>query len=252
VLLTFLRNISLRLIQKKDYPTSDTKMRALANTKQIFLIVILLALAFIWLTQIKDFALSLTAMAVAIVLATKELILCISGGFLRNISRSYRIGDRITIAEYRGDVVSIDLLTTTLLEIGPGNSSHQYTGRSITLPNSLFLLHGIVNETFTEEYVLHVLSIPISNKCDWKRAETLLLSAADEVVSEYKHLAKDKMEALGKKTGLEVPNVNPRVTIVIQDAETYNLLLRVPAPSLRKGKIEQAIIRRFLEQFASV
>ena len=248
-LLFLLRNFSIRHIQKREYHSAELRVRAVAHTKNIFLILIVLALSVIWITQLKDFALSLTAMAVAIVIATKELILCISGGVLRNLSRSFRIGDRITVAEYRGDVVDVDMFTTTLLEIGPGSYSHQYTGRSVSVPNSLFLIHGVINETFTDEYILHVFSVPLSIKEDWQKAEKLLLEAAEEVVSEYKEQAREKMEKLGQKTGLEVPNVEPRVTVVLHDAETYHLLLRLPAPSLRKGKIEQAVIRRFLEQF---
>jgi len=249
LLILLLRKFSLRIIQKKEYPASDAKIRAISNTKQIFLIILVLSLTFIWLTQLKDFALSLTAMAVAIVIATKELILCFSGSVLRNLSKSYRIGDRVSIGEFRGDVVDIDMLTTTLLEIGPGNSSHQYTSRSITVPNSLLLTQSTINETFSEEYVLHIITIPISIYENWKKAEQILLESAEEVVAEYKESARKKMEKLGAKKGLEVPNVEPRVTIVLQDKDTYNLLLRIPAPSLRKGKIEQAVLRLFLEKF---
>lgn len=249
VIVTFfvLRNVSLRFAQKKDYPSHEAKLRAMAYTRKTFLLLMLLAVCFIWLTQLRDFALSLTALAVAIVIATKELILCISGGALRSYSHSFRIGDRITVGEHRGDVVNIDMMTTTLMEIGPGASSHQYTGKSINLPNSIFLTLPVTNETFTDSYILHVFAIPVKAASDWKKAEKLLLSAADEVVAEYLDAARENMIKVGRKTGLEAPSVDPRITIVIQDPDTYSLLLRVPVPALRKGRIEQAIVRRYLE-----
>ncbi len=184
----------------------------------------------------------------AIVIATKEILLSIFGGLVKSYSQSFKVGDRIDIDGFRGDVVNIDLFNTSLLEIGPGNKSHQYTGRSISLPNSLFLAKPVINETYTEDYILHIFSIPINAKSDWERAETIILEAAEETVREYLDEAKQHMEKLGNKSGFETPNVEPRITISITDPEVINLLIRVPVPSRRKGKVEQAIIRQFLKK----
>ncbi|ADD68706.1 MscS Mechanosensitive ion channel [Denitrovibrio acetiphilus DSM 12809] len=248
-IIILLRNISLKMIKNRDFHHKEAKMRAMVYTRKFFMLLVILTVAFIWLSHIKDFALSITALAVAIVLATKELILCVTGGMIRNYSQSYRIGDRIHIGDYRGDVVNIDLLSTTLLEIGPGVSSHQYTGRSINIPNGIFLSHPLINETFTEKYILHVFSVPISSCAKWQEAEKVLLEAANETVQDYIEEARKHMEKLSSRTAFEAPNVDPRVTIIMADKDTLNLLVRVPVPSRRKGKIEQAIVRLFLEKY---
>ncbi|MGD9806989.1 MAG: mechanosensitive ion channel family protein [Deferribacterales bacterium] len=248
VLLT-LRKLSVNIVMKKEFIHKEQKMRAVIYTRKVFMTLIILSVSFIWLTHIKDFAISITALAVAIVIATKELILCVSGGILKNYAQSYRIGDRVRIGEYRGDVVNYDLLSTTILEIGPGEKSHQYTGRSISVPNSMFLSLPLVNETLSDDYMLHVFTIPLNAASDWQRAEQELLKASNEIVSEYKEEAQKLMEKIGSKTGFEAPNADPRVTITLPDKDTIHLMVRVPVPSRRKGKIEQAILRRFLESF---
>ena len=50
---------------------------------------------------------------------------------------------RREVAGVRGDVLDIGPLTTAVLEVGPGQSIHQRTGRKITLPNSVFLTHAV-------------------------------------------------------------------------------------------------------------
>lgn len=249
VTLLVLRKISTNIVLKKEFIHKEQKMRAVVYTRKVFMLLIIMSVSFIWLTHIKDFAISVTALAVAIVIATKELILCISGGILRNYAQSYRIGDRIHIGDYRGDVVNHDLLSTTILEIGPGEQSHQYTGRSINVPNSLFLSMPLINETLSDDYMLHVFTIPLNAASDWQKAEQILLAASNEIVSEYKLEAQKLMEKIGNKTGFEAPNAEPRVTITLPNKDTVHLLVRVPVPSRRKGKIEQAILRLFLERF---
>ena len=57
------------------------------------MLLILLGLAMIWAAQIQTLALSMFAVAAAIVVATKELIMCLSGSILRSVTKQYSIGD---------------------------------------------------------------------------------------------------------------------------------------------------------------
>ncbi len=65
-----------------------------------------------WNTEINEFALSLTAIAVAVVVASKEIILCFTGSIQRASSRSFRIGDWIEVGNTRGEVIEHNLMAT--------------------------------------------------------------------------------------------------------------------------------------------
>jgi len=185
----------------------------------------------------------------ALVIATKELILCVTGAVIRTSTHSYSVGDRIEIAGKRGDVIDQNIFTTTLLEIGPGNASHQYTGRAIVIPNSLLLNNPLTNESYTEDFVLHVFPIPLGADEDWQKAELILLEAANIECAPFLQDARRSMERLENKHGLDSPTVAPRVTIQIPEPGKVNLLLRIPTPARRIGRLEQAILRRFLSDF---
>jgi len=47
------------------------------------------------------------------------------------------------------------LQSTTILEIDPG---HQPTGRTVVLPNSVFLSAKVFNETLHDDLVVHVVT----------------------------------------------------------------------------------------------
>ena len=242
------KKLLLRAVLRLDSQQPEVRRRWVVNIRNASLVVLLLGLITIWAQPLHTLAVSFIALAVAMVIATKELILCVSGAVVRATSKSYAVGDRIEIAGKRGDVVDQNLFTTTLLEIGPGHSSHQYTGRAIVVPNSLLLNTPLINETFTHDYVLHVFSIPLTSGDDWQRAEQILLEAAQIECSPFLDQARTYMKSIESQRGLDSPTVAPRVTLQVPEPGKINLLLRVPVPSRRKGRLEQAILRRYLSQ----
>ncbi len=200
----------------------------------------------VWADQLRTLALSVVAFAAAIILSTKELLMCFTGGMLRSSAGMFHLGDRIEVKKLRGDVIDLTMLTTTVLEIGPEQLSHQHTGRAIVLPNSIFLSEAVINESFTEDFVLHTSVVPLSRKDDWERAERHLLQAANEVCGEFIEAARKHLSRLGKQQGIDVPSVEPRITLLFPKPEEINLLVRFPVPARKKGRSEQAMLRRYL------
>ncbi|WP_343346737.1 mechanosensitive ion channel domain-containing protein [Sphingomicrobium sp. XHP0239] len=108
-----------------------------ANVRNFLFLVAVVGLMMIWAPQLRTFALSLTAVVVAIVIATKEIILCLSGSALRTFTRAYSVGDVVEIGQSKGEVIDINLLATRLREFEQADGSILATGRTIILPHSL-------------------------------------------------------------------------------------------------------------------
>lgn len=246
------RTLLVRMVVKAERQFPEARRRWIVNIRNASIFILFVTLLGIWNEQLRTLVVSFIALAVALVIATKELILCLSGAIVRAASKSYAIGDRIDIGGKRGDVVDQDLFTTTLLEIGPGTASHQYTGRAIVLPNSLLLTNPVINETYTQDYTMHVFLIPLNVGEDWQLAEKILLDAARIECGPFLEEARIHMKHLENRQLMDTPTVEPRVTLQIPEAGKVNLLLRIPVPSRRKGRLEQAIMRRFLSEFSRV
>ncbi len=244
-----LRWIISKAIRKQDFAT-DVKRRFIVATRNVAFLVFLFFSAIIWASELRTAALSLAAIAAAIVISTKELILCLSGSILRGTSRAFGIGDRIEVKGLRGEVIDQSLLTTTILEVGPHRTSHQKTGRAIVMPNSLFLSEPVTNESFTEQFVFHTFTVPVESH-RWKEASSVLLSAAKEHCEPHLEEARRHFRALGEEWGLDTPAPEPRISMELHEPKTVHLVVRIAAPAALRGRTEQAIISTFLQRFPS-
>ncbi len=249
VLLTIaiiVRWFTLSRIRAAEGLSNDMRRRWAAQVRLFSLLILALGLMIIWGRELQAFALSVVAIAAAIVIATKELIMCVSGTILKASGKSFQIGDRIEIGAFRGDVVDQTLLTTTILEIGPGQTVHQHTGRTVVIPNSLLLTTPVLNETFLDEFVLHAFTVPLQEKDDWRVAERHMLDAAMAECAPFYEEARSHINKLVQREGLNPLSVEPRVTLRAESNGQLAMLARIPAPARRKGRIEQAILRRYL------
>lgn len=131
------RMIAGRALRRREDLTEQVARRWTANFRNVLLLVAVIGLTMIWAPQLRTFALSLTAVAVAIVVATKELILCLSGAALRTFTRAFSVGDLIEVGATKGEVLDLNLLAASLREIESHDGSVVPTARVVTLPYSL-------------------------------------------------------------------------------------------------------------------
>ena len=139
---------------------------------------------------------SLSPLPRGVVLVTKELILCWNGRRYGWGGEVYSVGDRIQIAGHRGVVLDHDIFATKLLEIGPGQASHLYTGRVTVFPNSLLFTNALVKENPGQEYGLYLLVIQLRDNDDWRDAERHLLDAAKAECTPFMEEAGRQMKLL--------------------------------------------------------
>jgi len=248
LVLLIVRTLVVRGLANNSTLSMESKRRWVVTTRNSVVFAFLLGLVIIWAHELQAFAVSIVALAAALVLATKELILCWSGAALRVGGKVYTVGDRIQIAGHRGVVLDYDVFATKLLEIGPGQSAHLYTGRVTIFPNSLLFTNALVKENPQQEYGLYTLTVPLKSEEDWQRAERALLEAAKYECAPFMGEAVRQMKLLEQANLLEAPSPEPRITIQLPESGKMHLVLRFPAPDRGRSRIEQAILRRYLSQ----
>lgn len=248
ILIVGIRIIIVRRLSQNELLEPTVRRSWVVIIRNTALMVFLVFLIIIWLDQIRTLAASLIVIAAAIVVATKEFILNIIGYLYRTSTKFISVGDRIQIGEIRGDVIDQNMTGITLMEIGPGTKSHQYTGLTVFIPNANFLSQPVKNEThmWGGDYVFHIINVPIKVEPDWQDAEKSLLKAAQEVCSPYIEKARKNMKYLAQKYSLDTPTVDPRIHIQITDPDKAVLVLRIPVPSRRRGRLEQEISKKYL------
>lgn len=249
IILWLTRAAVLRAVTWGADLSPETRRSWSVSLRNGLFVVFIIGAAFIWAHQLHTFAVSLLAIAVAVVLATKELILCLSGSVVRLSTDAFSVGDRISVGTARGKVLDQNFLATRLLEIGPGEMSNQYTGRTVVFPNGLLLSTPVINETNSMEYGFQVIKIPLRSDQDWRKAEQVLLDAARAECEPFLSAAGKQMKKMGGKDWVDVPSVEPRVTLHVPEPDCLELQLRMPTPNRHPTRLGQAILRRFLSEF---
>ena len=239
-----LRLAALRFIRRRLPSKDKLQLRWAAHVRGVSYAVLALGLFIIWAAELQALAVSFAVLAMAIVWATRETFACIQGAAYRISANAFEVGDRINIAGIRGDVIDTGLLGTLVLEVAQG---HQRTGRTISIPNSLFMTEPVLNESLASEYMLHLMTIPVDRGADLAAIERKALTAAREACAGFLDDVRRPIAARYRRHGLTPPIVDPRITYQVVDKTTVNLLLRIPTPIRLERQVEQHVLRAVLD-----
>ncbi|NBO24441.1 MAG: mechanosensitive ion channel family protein [Chlamydiae bacterium] len=250
------RTLIARFVRGHSELTTQQKLRSLNYLKSGAIIGFSFLILLVWGKQLHGFAVSVFAIAFAMVFTIKESLTCINGAFLRWQGNSYQVGDRISIKDYRGDVIDISLLTTTIMEVGKisnnpitSGANHHATGKKIVFPNSLLLTETITNESYLGYYQIIDFSFALSRDENWRVGEKLLCKIVSEECAPFIEQAKNKIKQLEKIRSVDLPQIEPKVRVSLAEKEVVRIYVRCPAPNYQKEKIEQAITERFIHEF---
>lgn len=221
---------------------SEVLLSKLVASRNVLALLVVTALFMVWVREVAGFVLSIAAIAGAMLIVSKELIMCWLGTMVRTISRPFQIGDIVEIGTWRGKVIDADMLTTTLLEMGP---AHQFTGYHSHIPNSVFLSLGVKNLSVTGQYFLNFLTVPVDARSDIEALRLLLLDAALPVVKPFQAEATEHMQRIADFHVIDLPSCEPKALVEPVDSRQLNLVLRFACPSHQRVSVEQQILVRY-------
>ena len=224
----------------------EVKRRSLVLSRNLTLILTIFVLAVIWATQIQTLALSMFAVAAAIVVATKELIMCLSGSILRSVTKQYSVGDYIEVNGLRGRVVDINLLNTLMMQIGPNPLVGQLSGKTLSFPNSLLLNHSVRRDNILGDYVIHTVEIPVPIHLDSDVIVGRLKAVLEPLCQPYVPAIQRHLENVQAEKLFITPAAQPRVTRVPHDDKVYLIIVRYASPVAKRLEIQQAVLDEFL------
>jgi len=204
--------------------------------------VVCMLLLGIWVSELRSVAISLAAFAAAAMLAGKELVMCLLGAFMRMVSRPFQLGDLVEIGPNSGEVIDMDVLTTTLVEVG---ASRQYTGYTVKVPNSQLLTTAVRNHSQTGKYTLDTVRFPLAEGADPDAVEARLVAIGRRACADFLEEAGRSLRYHGEMRFLDLSQFEPRVLFEPAEAGRLDAVLRFPAPVGGRVRVAQEIIRAF-------
>jgi small-conductance mechanosensitive channel len=153
-------------------------------------LILVVGIISIWFDDPSRLATAVGLVSAGVAIALQRVVTAFAAYLIILRGRIFNVGDRITIGGVRGDVVALDFMQTTVMEMGqapdeqgdaPSMWVHgrQYTGRLVRVTNDKLFDTPIYNFTREFTFVWEEMRIPISYKDDRGAAEQILLEVAN-------------------------------------------------------------------------
>ena len=126
----------------------------------------------------------------------------------------------------------------------------QYTGRIVTITNDKIFEEPIFNSTREFPYLWEEIQIPIPYAADRKRAESVLLEAAQSATEKIQREAEPFKVIMNERYHLELESLAPRVYYKITDnwlELSLRFIVRDQSSRDTKDQITRAILKGFDE-----
>ncbi|HDY8226279.1 mechanosensitive ion channel protein MscS [Vibrio vulnificus] len=241
VILARIRGEVAFITEKQRSWMSRTKNGAFAITSLILFVL--------WQSEINQFALSVTAIAVAIVVASKEIILCFTGSIQRASSRSFRVGDWIEVGKISGQVIDHNMMATVIQEIDLNHGQYHYTGKTVTLPNSMFFTYPVKNLNFMKRYVYHNFLIVVPDFVNLYPLLPDLENKIEEQCHYFSDVAKRYNAMIEKHAGVDLPGAEPHIHITSSAAGEQVVNFMIFCPTEKAVHLESLIRQDFMSLY---
>ncbi|EKO3402041.1 mechanosensitive ion channel family protein [Vibrio fluvialis] len=245
----FTRRVALSQIRGDAAFLTEHQRKWMSSTKNGTFAATLFVLFVLWQPEISQFALSVTAIAVAIVVASKEIILCFTGSIQRASSRSFRIGDWIEVGKLSGEVIEHNMMATVIQEIDLQHGQYHYTGKTATLPNSMFFTFPVKNLNFMKRYVFHNFTVVVPEFVNLYPLVPVMHERIEEHFSHFIDVARRYNSMIEKHAGVDLPNAEPHIDITSAPAGEQIVHFMIFCPTERATHLEQLIRRDFMEEY---
>ncbi|MGS0682706.1 mechanosensitive ion channel family protein [Shewanella sp. 125m-7] len=246
VLISMIKRLIISQIRGDVAFLTEIQRKWMSRTKNFTFILILVILFMLWQTEINKFALSVTAIAIAFVVASKEIILCFTGSIQRASSRSFVIGDWIEVGKICGEVIEHNLMATVIQEIDLYHGQYHFTGKTATLPNSMFFSYAVKNLNFMKRYVYHDFHITVVEFYNLYPLFPELFEKIEAHCEDFYEVAKRYNGIIEKHAGVDLPGPEPHIHINSGANGEQNVHIMIFCPTEQAIHLEQHIREDFM------
>jgi small-conductance mechanosensitive channel len=223
-------------------------------------VLLVAGLSIIWIDDPSRFTTIAGLVTAGLAVALQRVITSLAAYLVILRGRVFTVGDRITIGGVRGDVVTLGLMQTSVMEMGEPPGAHsgdpevwvnarQFTGRIVKITNDKIFDTPVYNYTREFPYLWEEMHFPIGYAADRARAESILLDIARRHTAPIVERAEPAFTRLRERYFVaEVAQLAPRVYQRMTD-NWIELSLRFLAPVHGVRTLKDAMTRDILSAF---
>jgi small-conductance mechanosensitive channel len=187
-----------------------------------------LALVVAAFASIDDLKLLATTVGVAsagVVIALQDVATSVCGWCVIMLGRKFTVGDRLEIEGVRGDVLDIQLLRTTMVELNNWLGVDQPTGRVFIVPNNFVFKSKVFNYSHGHPYIWGVIDVTVTYSTPVASALALFTKVLEEETRDAFAEARTAAREMERRYGVEDADYQPKVYTRLADCGvTFSLL----------------------------
>ena len=219
-------------------------------------VMLVIGLASVWFDDPGRLATAAGLVAAGLAFALQRVVTALAGYLLILRGKTFNVGDRIVMGGVRGDVIALDFLQTTIMEMGQPPQvqsadpamwvkARQYTGRIVTVTNARVFDEPVYNYTREFAYLWEELTLPVSYKDDRAAAERILLEVAREHTVKIEELSEPAIAEMERRYVMRRADLQPRVYWRLTD-NWLEMTVRFITPDHGVRDIKDAMARGIL------
>ena len=208
-----------------------------------------IGLTVLWLPAFDGLPTFLGLSAAGLAVVLRDPLVNVVGWLFILWRQPFRMGDRIQMDTYAGDVIDIGVFQFTLMEIGNWVETDQSTGRIIHVPNGQVFQYPVANYSQGFKYIWHEIPVLITFESDWEAAKKILFI---QVNNHAEHLSGSAEEHLRKAAGkymISYSKLTPTVYTTVKESGILLTMRYLCEPRRRRGS-EQFLWENVLREFA--
>jgi small-conductance mechanosensitive channel len=193
---------------------------------------------------------SLGLVSAAMIYVLQKPLLNIVGWSVLLYRSIYHLGDRIKINDVRGYVTNISVMNTTVREFGGWMSGDSFTGRLVSIPNSLILETNVFNYTKDTKFIWDEVTVSVTYESDISAAQQYILNATEHVVGKFMRKYADTVREKYEFSDIQGMVIEePRVILALGDF-CVKFFAVYFCPAHRRREVRSKIITSILGRFA--
>ena len=221
--------------------------------------LVVLGVVSIWFDDPTRLATAVGLVTAGLSFALQKVITAAAGYFVILRGKTFKVGDRISMAGVRGDVIALDFIKTTIMEMGQPHSygdaasptwvrSRQYTGRIVAVTNDKVFSEPVYNYTRDFPFIWEEMSLPITYTADRRRAEQILMEAATRHTVRVSELDEEALQEMERRYAVTLGDLEPKVYYRLTD-NWLELTMRFIAKEHGVRNLKDAMSRDILQAF---
>lgn len=216
VLVAFYLLVSRLVLPRRYHKEELFLARRLGRYATALLVAVMAAMYLI--EDIATLATTLGLVSAALVISLQDVCASFFAWFVIMLGHKFTIGDRLEIDGTKGDVLDIQLLRTTLIEVNNWLGTDQPTGRIIVIPNNLVFKTKVFNYSHGHPFIWGKIDVTVTYSTPVAGALALFKKVLEEETREDFAAARQAAAAMERRYGVPDAEYEPKIHTKLADS----------------------------------